>query len=263
MKTKILIATATTCLLASSAMAQMVFTDDFNRANTTRNADATVSIGANYELVKRAGNNTVTAGILDNQVQFGSIAAPVDPSAPSDPALLYTGLSLSDTTVIGNSWTLSGQIKTHNVVNGTLSYGLIFNRLSNGSFYAARIDTGSDTTVLQFMRSDAGGSVIQFAAITNTLSLALSSLYELSISSSAPGVFGYSLSGENITGSLSGTATDTASNLNGGYAGFYMNAVNNNPRFDNLSITVIPEPSTFALLTGALAGLVVLRRLRR
>jgi autotransporter-associated beta strand protein len=243
MKTKILIATATTCLLASSAMAQMVFTDDFNRADTTRNADATVSIGANYELVKRAGNNTVTAGILDNQVQFGSIAAPVDPSAPSDPALLYTGLSLSDTTVIGNSWTLSGQIKTHNVTNGILSYGLIFNRLSNGSFYAARIDTGSDTTVLQFIRSDAGGSVVQFAAITNTLSLALSSLYELSISSSAPGVFGYSLSGANITGSLSGTATDTALNLNGGYAGFYMNLVNNNPRFDNFSLTVVPNAS--------------------
>jgi len=243
MKTKILIATATTCLLASSAMAQMVFTDDFDRANTAQNADATISIGANYELVKRTGNNTVTAGILNNQVQFGSITAPVDPSAPSDPALLYTGLSLSDTTVIGNSWTLSGQIKTHNATNGILSYGLIFNRLSNGSFYAARIDTGSDTTVLQFIRSDAGGSAVEFAAITNTSSLALSSLYELSISSSAPGQFGYSLSGANITGSLSGTATDTALNLNGGYAGFYMSTVNNNPRFDNFSLTVVPNAS--------------------
>jgi autotransporter-associated beta strand protein len=231
-------------VVSSSAPSNsIVFTDNYNRSNAALNTNASVSIGANYQLVQRSGDRLAMAGITNNQVQFGQTNT--GSVNAQDVGLLYQGLALPDTSVSGNSFTLSGDITTHSAVVGTLLYGLIFNRLDDGSFYAARIDTGADTVVLQFIRSSQGGNISQFLNVTNSTALALSSLYSLSLTSSAPGVFDYTLTGANLDngGVLSGTATDTVLQLSGGYAGFYISTGNVTPRFDDLSLTVEPAVS--------------------
>jgi hypothetical protein len=72
------------------------------------------------------------------------------------------------------------------------------------------------------------------------------------------------MTGANLTGGqLTGTATDTTLNLSGGNAGFYSSGINTSVRFDDLSITSIPEPATIGMLgLGALVTMLV-RRMRK
>jgi sialate O-acetylesterase len=208
----------------------------FNRDDTAANADASVSIGANYELVRVAGDYAPTAKITSGQVEMGQLGANAN-----HPTLLYKGMVLPDTAVSGNSFSVSGNIITVPGVAGAHHYGLCFNRLDDGSLYAARINTGS-TTVLQFIRINSAGTVGVVGYRTNSTPLAVSSTYGLTVSSSEPGVFSYTLTGASLDngGTLSGTVTDTVLQLNGGYAGFYNSFGNTGPRFDDLSIVIVP-----------------------
>ncbi|MEA2069166.1 MAG: hypothetical protein U9P12_08200, partial [Verrucomicrobiota bacterium] len=88
------------------------------------------------------------------------------------------------------------------------------------------------------------------------------SVYNIAISSSDIGVLDYTLTGANLDGGqLTGTVTDTVLNLTGGQAGFYMSNVNTTPRWDNLSISTIPEPATLGFVSIAAAMLFGLRRI--
>jgi hypothetical protein len=243
--------------LVASAHAELIFEDNFNRDNTTANTSANVSIGENYELVQQSTSSfDATAKITSNKVGIGQLGANAN-----NVSLLYKGLSLGNTAFSGNSFSISGNITTVGFNNSGL-YGLTFNHQDDGSFYAARIQNNS-TTALQFVRSDKGGAVTGFANIANTVVLDKGSTYFLKIDSSSPGVFSYTLTGASLDngGTLSGTVTDTILQLNGGYAGFYNSFGNTGPRFDDLSITVIPEPATLGLFSVSAAGLMLMRRL--
>ena len=239
---RLLTSTVATCLLVSSAMAQVTFTDDFNRADTPLNVDASVSIGADYELVQYDGHSAPTVGIRSNQVIMGQLSA--NDNAIS-PALIYKRSALPDTSV-GGSFTVAGNITTQNFPVATHLYGLIFNRQDDGSYYAARIQTGeSSSAVLQFIKVGAGQALEQLIGnVSNSMPLAPGSTYRLTASSDAPGEFSYTLTGENLDndGTLSGIVSDKTVPLLGGYAGFYNNYGNSGSSFDDLSITVVPEP---------------------
>jgi hypothetical protein len=228
-------------LLASSAIGQATFADDFNRADTQLNTDAAISIGADYELVQLDESQSApTVGIRSNRVTMGQLSANA-----IAPALIYKGLTLPDTSV-GGSFTVSGNITTQNFAVDTHLYGLIFNRQDDGSFYAARINTAhSSTTVLQFIKISQGRLPEQsVASIVNSQPLAPNATYRLTVSSAAPGEFSYELTGENLDdgGTLSGNVNDTTLPLIGGYGGFYNNYGNSGSSFDDLSITVVSEP---------------------
>jgi len=240
MKTKLLpVAAAVTCLLASSAMAQATFTDDFNRADTDRDTDASVSVGAGYVLTKGAGEMDTTGGINDNQFGFGWTGSGLN---PNHIGLHYAGLELKNSAP-GESFVVEGDILTHSVAAGAYYYGLMFNYQPDGTFYAARLRT-SETAHANLTIVKWDGTKISFLSggIVDSDVLEPGSVYHLKIESSSPGVFDYTLTGAGLGPGLTGTATDTGSPLEGGYAGFYANGtgVNDSVRFDNLSVTVLP-----------------------
>ncbi|MEA2068520.1 MAG: PEP-CTERM sorting domain-containing protein [Verrucomicrobiota bacterium] len=237
-----------------------VFFDDFNRANTAFETNETVSIGSGYVLSQTVGTRTAQARILSGRIQFNQDLTTGSVNA-NNVVLRQTGIELANSEV-GDSFTVSADIKTFNVASGTLLYGLAFNYQPDGSFYAARLNTGNAANVLQFIRVNAAGSVGGFGNIANSVTLDIDSIYGLTIQSSAVGVFNYTLTGANLDGGqLSGTATDTSLNLANGKAGFYTSGTNTNPLYDNLSITTIPEPATLGLIGLAAVTLLGLRRL--
>lgn len=243
--------------LVGSAAHATLFTDNFDRATTTANTDAAVSVGSGYVLAQSTGTRPSTVRVTNpGVVQFNVTGA----------GTAATGLTLRQTSVellngaSGESFAVSGDLKTHSAA-ASLSYGLVFNYQPDGSYYAARINTISTVSSLQFIRVNAAGAVASVKDVGNSVALAFSSIYNLTITSSAVGVFNYVLTGSNLDGGqLTGTATDTIVNLSGGKAGFYMSGANFTPTMDNLSITTIPEPATLGLIALAAAALIGARR---
>lgn len=244
------------CGVAQAAL----FTDDFSRANTAFETNETASIGSGYVLSQTAGTRTAQARILSGQIQFNQDLTTGSLNA-NNVVLRQTGIELTNSEV-GDSFSVSADIKTFNIASGTLLYGLAFNYQPDGSFYAARLNTGNTANVLQFIRVNSAGAVGGFGNIANSVTLDADSLYTITIQSSAVGVFNYTLDGANLDGGqLTGTATDTSLNLANGKAGFYTSSTNTNPLYDNLSITTIPEPATLGLLGFATVALLGLRRM--
>lgn len=236
--------------LACSAVQATLFTDNFARANTAFETNTTTSIGSGYELTQTAGDRFASIRILSGQLQMQQITPAGSSVNSANVVFRQTGIELQNSNV-GDSFTVSGSIKSYNGIAPALLYGLAFNYQSDGSFYAARITTGTNNAVavLQFVRVDSSGVASSIKNVANSTALAVNSVYSLSVSSSAAGVFSYTLDGANLDGGqLTGTATDTVLKLVNGQAGFYASAPNTNPLFDNLSIETIPEPATLGLV---------------
>lgn len=247
--------------LACGVVHAALFTDNFNRATTAFETNITTSIGSGYVLTQTSGDRFASIRILNPTLQMQQINPAGSTANAGNIVFRQTGIELKNSNS-GESFTVSGDIKTFSSAAGSLLYGLAFNYQPNGSFYAARIDTGTDATVLQFLRVDASGNVGAFANIANSAALATSSIYNLSIQSSAIGVFNYILTGANLDGGqLTGTATDTALNLANGQAGFYASGANATPLYDNLSIESIPEPATLGLIAVVSVALLGFRRI--
>lgn len=246
--------------LGCGAAQAALFTDNFNRATTPFETNVTTSIGSGYVLTQAAGDRTASIRILNPRLQLqqinnGSVNA-------GNIVFRQTGIELANTGG-SDSFTISGDIKTYTSAAPTLSYGLAFNYQADGSFYAARLTTGNAANVLQFIRVNAAGATGSFGVVANSVALDLASTYNLTIQSSAVGVFNYTLTGSNLDGGqLTGTATDSSLNLANGTAGFYASSANTSLSYDNLSIEAIPEPATLGLIGFAAAALLCLRRLR-
>ena len=247
--------------LASAVSQAAVFFDNFNRSNTIATNGVASEIGLGYVVTQRVSVDRVaTARILNNQIQFnwGGTGS----TSPTDLLLMQTNVVLQNSAA-GDSFTVSAGILTHNVDATSLFYGLAFNIQDDGSFYAARIRTGTNA-VLQIIRCDAGGTPTQVALVTNPLgNLVADSIYNLTISSTAPGEITYLLTGANLGSGLSNTVNDASLQLSGGYAGLYTTGPNVTPRFDSFGITTIPEPATIMMLLIGTGVAFVKRRYSR
>ena len=240
-------------LLSWSAQASL-FTDDFNRANTASSTNPAL-IGSGYAVWYPATTNTTP------QFKIATNALVFSGGTAKNISLYQNTIQTANTG--GNSFTISEDITTVGTAAPALLYGLCFNVQADGSLYALRINTGS-TNVLQFLKFNAAGTATSTRNVAISGLLATSSVYHIEVSSSAAGVFDYTLTGANLGSGLSGTFTaDVSGVLSNGYGGVYSSAANAGVSFDNLSITSIPEPATIGML--GLGTLVVLltRRLRK
>lgn len=251
-------------LLGYTANATL-FTDNFSRTDTALSTNAAVSIGNGYVLCQRDGDKLAEAQISGQQVRFNQTSGSVN---ASDMILYQSGVTLQNSGP-GQSFTVSADITTRSGVAQSWLYGVAFNVQIDGSFYDARINTGN-LSVLQLNRRAAGGTVTGItgsgttSSATNSVLLATSSVYHLTISSSSPGVISYSMTGANLDGGeLSGTMIDPTLKLSGGYAGFYISQVDTSVSMDNLSIQTVPEPASTSLMVISGMTILLLRKLHR
>ncbi len=221
-----------------------VFQDDYNVGGFGAfNTDASVSIGPGYVLSQLSGDKLAQARILQTAIQLKQT---VGTANAANVVLRYSGIELKNADS-NESFVVEGDIKTKNNITATSLYGLAFNYQPDGSFYAARINTGNAANVLQFLRVNSAGAIGAFGSVPNPVALATNATYHLVIESSEPGVFDYMLTGPDLDGgALSGTATDTVLKLENGQAGFYASGIATDYLFDNLFIKISLPPEQLA-----------------
>jgi len=230
-----------------------LFTDNFNRtavAGTTNGAD----IGSGYVI----SSTTATAGkfaLNGTQLTGGGGAG------SAHIVLSYQGLVASNTA--GSSFQASIDVTPSSYSVGLLN-GLVFNFQNATNYYYARISAGAslgagNLSFGQFVDSTAPAA---FSGTVSSLNIVTGTVYTLTISSDTAGTFDYTLIGGTLN--LSGTFSDTVGGVDfsNGYVGAYAALSNGNPKFDNFSVTVIPEPATIGMMgLGAVAAM-LLRRMR-
>jgi hypothetical protein len=242
----------------ASLPAQIInqFTDNFDRADVALTTNGSL-IGPDYVITSNTGDGFF--GIENNQLRTGTASG-------ANRVLSYQGFEAENTG--GKSFTASIQI-TLGVYNAGHNPGLVFNFQDANNFYYARIasQTTATTTngILQFGQFVAG-TVTSFTGVNvTTLNLETNIAYTLSIASSTAGSFTYGLTGGTLN--LSGSFSDNVGGVDfsDGYVGIYQNTANGSTRWDNLSIEVVPEPSTASLLIlcGIVGGAFLYKRKRK
>jgi hypothetical protein len=227
-----------------------VFGDDYDidAVSTDFDSDASVSVGEGYELTQAVGDRQALVRILRDQIQLNLDTAGTENAGHI--VLRYTPFGLTNSGS-NESFSVEGDITTHTSSAPNAYQGLAFNYQADGRFYSARINNGRADNILQFIRVTGEGATASFGSnATNSVSLAVSSVYHLKIESSAPGVFNYRLTGPDIdNGGVTGTVVDTVWQLSDGEAGFYASQSLTSIRFDNLylkSYSPVPVSEGFA-----------------
>ncbi|MCF7817531.1 MAG: PEP-CTERM sorting domain-containing protein [Kiritimatiellales bacterium] len=233
-----------------NVQASLVFTDNFDRtvASTANGAD----IGSGYVI----SSTSPTAGKFQLS---GTQLAGGGGTGSANLVLSYQGLVASNTA--GSSFQASMDVSCATFNNG-LQNGLAFNYQNSTNFYFARISNGGSLGAGYLVFGQiVNGTLSTFTETATGLSIAASTAYTLTISSDTAGEFGYSLIGGTVN--LSGTALDTVGGIDfsNGYVGAYAIISNSNQRFDNFSVTTIPEPATLGMIGLSTGLLLTLRRL--
>ncbi len=220
-------------VMAGHVQAQIIVTDDFNRANG--------ALGANWTtLTPVAGDWTISSNQAVNA--DGGNAVGLDQ---------YTGGGFNvGTGAFDVQANLTSPAATANKV------GLAFNIIDANNYYAVRIQTTS--SFYQFIQVT--GGVVSQVSSGNLTFAGTGDLMTVSHSTlQAAGVYTLTI------GANSTTLTDSTSPLTGGGVGMYYvgsAAGGGVLKFDNFAATGVPEPSTLALLTGSLTTVMLLRRRR-
>lgn len=177
-------------------------------------------------------------------------------------------MSSSTTIAIGETLTFSfiGQFtQTPGNTANALRFGFV-NSASLDNAFGLRVGTGTEKglSVVRDVSTGGNGSplggaeVVQLTSGTGTQNIITNSVYSASFSITRTATDTYSYSG-NIDGSIL-SATDIVGGFNNYNAIAIMSSPNADFRIDNVSVTLIPEPST--LLLGALGTILLLRRRR-
>jgi hypothetical protein len=229
------------------------FTDNFNRANVANTTNGSL-IGAGYVITSVTGVGNFS--IDSNKVRAGG-------DTGNHRVLSYQGFEAENTG--GNSFAAS-IVLTLGVYNQTINSGLAFNFQNANNFYYARLVSqtaaNAGNGILQFGQIVAGTGASFTNANVTSLNVETGVAYTLSVSSSTAGSFTYGLTGGTLN--LNGSFSDNAEggDFSNGYVGLYQSIANGNTQFDDLAITVVPEPTTASLLIlcGIVGGAFLYKR---
>lgn len=231
MKKSLLLSTLAGLALAASAQAQLIVA--FNDATTATTAASTLNADLTSAVLGfGAGLDKPKTQVFTSGVQFG---------VNGDPQ--------------GSAWTLQ-------------------NAIDNNYYYSLTItpDAGSevdfDSVVLSTYAQTAAKDFYLFSSVTGfTAADSLGTVAQPGIGAGAPGVANtISLAGaglDSVSSAIEFRVYFTAATANTfNDSGFKATASGNNFVEVNGTVSAIPEPSSFALMAGALGGIALLRRRR-
>ncbi|MGZ0708283.1 PEP-CTERM sorting domain-containing protein [Coraliomargarita sp. W4R53] len=237
--------------IACTTTAQ-AFSDNFNRADVAATSDSSL-IGPNW-----------VNGATANTWAIDSNTAVLTPSTGGATAAFYN-TSFIQSATDGDSSTVEADIS---LANANTWGGIAFNVQNNTDFYQFRIKANTSSYQLIKVSGDGGTGARSTSALLNssnaTTTFAVNTAYHLSVTSTVSGTsnimnFSITAVGGSTVFNQSTTVTDSTSAYLGGYAGLTNGNEGGTYTFDNFS--AIPEPSTYALLTGSLAlAIVTIRR---
>lgn len=220
---------------AHSASAALVFTDNFNRANTD---PPNGGLGSNWDI---KGSIFLNSNVAKTQTSGESFA-------------LYNGFDLSQN--------ISLSVDIYSQSNGRYG-GLVFNAQDSSNYYVFRAlfsDSTTDPTAWQFLKVVNGVSSLLSSGSIAVTNMPLTTWRSFSLSGGENGNYTFSIT--NLGGTItyaSAVLSDSTFGVSG-QAGFYFGS--SNMWADNFSLTTVPEPSTWGLLGAAsVLGLWFRRRL--
>jgi len=219
-------------LLAHSASAALVFTDDFNRANT---GSPNGGLGSNYDIT---GSIFLNGNSAYTQTATASYA-------------LYNGFDLSQS--------ISLSLDISSAADGRYA-GLVFNHVDSGNYYVLRASFHTtDSLSWQYLKYINGAQTVVSTGSITPGNMPLNTWRTLQLTStSTTGQYSFSLTNTaGTTTYASGLLSDSSLSI-GGQAGLYFSS--SFARADNLSITTVPEPTTWALIGIASACGLFLRK---
>lgn len=243
-------------MVGSQISQASLFTDNFDRANTSNSQDGS-TIGTNY--VSSGANGTAAAW----KINSNQLAPMVSGIGSESGVLSYQNPAYA----LSGSFTVSADVTTGGTMGSSVVSGLALNYKDQDNFYALAFGINLSGTgqvyLYKFNNAGTTKTTVGTSALTSAGAVSISSSYLLTATSTAAGVFNYTLAtADGSTTLLSGTFTDSSSPITGGYAGLYALA-GASSTFDNFSVSVIPEPATVGLFSISMLTVLVARRLRR
>lgn len=234
---KLLIPTLALSLFAAATANAVIYTDNFNRANTVGQTSASSPnlIGTQYTIFNG------TWQIAGNQLQNNAAGG-----------FMYYNQAQSTNTGAFSFSLLS----TLNVENNV---GLTYNFVDASNYQVLRLSLVS-TGIYNLTVTRVVGGATSLLTLSSNIALAVNTYYDLGVytTAGAGSTFNWTLNQASTSLSLSGSYT--AANTNG-YAGFFRTG--GTGYWDSFSLTTVPEPSSASLVLLSLAGFAVRRRLRK
>lgn len=212
------------------------FTDDFNRADGSLGSNYTLDSGSAYTIVS-------------NTVQRGS-------GSDLDLTTLNVG-TLPTALDYANGYSFSASLDLYFDTQATSRLlGFTFNYTDANNWVAFAIRGDSNNAVQA--RGMTGGVDIGAATVLSGFGgFTNNTWYTLAVTSSAAGVYDLTLSLQGSGTPLkTGTYNALANTVTGGEVGFYANVPGSNQYYDNLSVSVVPEPSSMLLCLAGAGALV-------
>jgi len=212
------------------------------------------AIGANYVITSQSGTGQFALLGTDYLVSSSATA--------NHRVISHQGFQAKNTA--GQSFATSVDMKM-TAYSTTINSGLAFNFQDGLNFYAARLKTssasGASDGALYFVQL-LNGTTSTLATGIPGLDIQTNTTYTLTITSDTAGAFGYSLVGGTVN--KSGSIVDGAAggNFSDGYVGIYQSVSGSSVRYDNFSVTTIPEPATLGLMGVSTMLIFILRRSR-
>ncbi len=207
-------------LIAHSASAALVFTDDFNRANTpAQNGD----LGSDYDIT---GSIFLNSNHAITQTSAASYA-------------LYNGFDISQS--------ISLSLDIYSQSNSRYA-GLIFNYDDASNYYLLRASfNDTSSTAWQFIKLVNGSQTVVTSGTIALGNMPLNTWRTLKVESTGiAGQYSFSLTNVGGTTTYASSLLSDSSLAISGQAGLYFS--DSFVWADNLSITTVPEPSTWALI---------------
>lgn len=259
---------------ATVGHAQIVY--DFNVSQADYNANFTGPATNNYSAAWQAAGGVLNTGSLDNDAnsRTGYYATSVGQFLNTNDSYFVSTRALINTSVStnGSNLRVGFQMDPTQTIGGGGFIGATLNTSANNGTNATAMNLGFDS------RNNVGGSTISgndtsFGVTTDD------TWYELKLTLTYNGSNNFTgvvdLYSWGVDGNTGGALVDTyntgtisrsslvSTNIYGGFQSSQNNQGFRIETLDNFSMTAVPEPSTYAMLAGALTTLMVFRRRSR